>query len=348
MESGPFIGQERESEGVPITCICPACQKTLAIGEEYAGQAMRCPLCMALFQAPPLMPQNQPAGVGAAGTPPWQPPPPSAANGPQVPRGPVWGGVGDNVRPRSAPLEGQEWDAVRGATAGGKLEPGWHMVYRGLMLMPFSLTIVFTVFAVAGIILLFPVDKAIADSIKLIAVPTIIFTGVLVGIGGAMCCLVPQQSNARMLALAATGCLTGSFLVFLLTMGISKLADSEGNRSGGLFMTLAYLPTLLLLLAGCVIFLLFGRAVAIHLNHKRLGQSALVGAIFLGVSPLVLGILVGLVAWTAKAIGGQGTGKDIIISLIYYVVIAIDLFWFLRLARDLRRAVLRGFVTTAV
>src|SRR5262245_55993090 len=107
---------------MPITCICPACQKTLAIGEEYAGQAMRCPLCMALFQAPPLVSQELPASVGAAGAgaPPWQAPPPPAANGPQPPRGPVWGGVGEGSRVRSAPLEGQEWDAVRGAATGAR------------------------------------------------------------------------------------------------------------------------------------------------------------------------------------------------------------------------------------
>lgn len=338
---------------MPITCICPACQKTLAIGEEYAGQAMRCPLCMALFQAPATLGQNLPASVAAPGpaAPPWQPPAPApapTANGPQVPRGPVWGGVGENQRQRSAPLDGQEWDAVRGAAAGIKLEPSWHMVHRGLILMPFSLTVVFVVFAVAGIILLFDVPKSVGDFVLLIAVPTIIFAGVLAAIGGAMCCLVPAESGARLLALAAAGCLACSFLVFLLTMGITKLAGSSTAGTGGLFMTLAYVPTLLLLLAGCILFLLFGRAIAIHLNHKRLGQSALVGAAFLGGSPILIGILVGLVAWTARAIGGQGQGKDIIVSLIYYVVIAVDLFWFLIVARDIRRALLRGFVTTAV
>lgn len=334
---------------MPITCICPACQKTLAIGEEYAGQAMRCPLCMALFQAPPLVSQGLPAGVGAPGmgAPQWQAPPPPAANGPPVQRGAIWGGVGDSGRQRSAPLEGQEWDAVRGAAAGSRLEPGWHMVRRGLALMPLSLLVVFAVFGAAGIILLFDLPKSAADMVKLISVPAIIISGVLAVIGGAMCCLVPQQSGARYYAFGAAGALLACLLVFLLTYGVSSLAATSSPGSGGLFMTLAFLPTPLLLLAGCIVFLLFGRIVAIHLNHKRLGQSALFGAIFLGASPVMLAIMVGLVNMTAAAIGGQGMGKDILVSLIVYTIVAVDLFWFLRVARDVRRAVLRGFVTTA-
>jgi hypothetical protein len=256
--------------------------------------------------------------------------------------------VGESGRVRSAPLEGQEWDAVRGAAAGGKQAPGWHMVRRGLALMPLSLLALFAVFAAGGIILLFDLPKSASEMILLICIPTIIITGVLSAIGAAMCCLVPPQSGARLLAMAAAGCLAGCLLVFLLTMGVSKIAGSTATGTTGLFMTLAYLPTLLLLLAGCTVFLLFGRTVAIHLNHRRLGQSALFGAIFLGASPVVLMILVGLVKGTATAIGGQGQGRDILISLIVYLVVAVDLFWFLRVARDVRRAVLRGFVNTAV
>lgn len=329
---------------MPITCICPACQKTLAIGEEYAGQAMRCPLCMALFQAPPLVSQGMPAGVGAPGmdAPPWQASPP-ATNGPQANRGPVWGGVGEGSRVRSAPLEGQEWDAVRGAATSSRLESGWHMVRRGLALMPLSLAVVFTIFGTASIILLFDVPKSVSDMVLLISVPAIVVSGVLAVIGGAMCCLVPSQSGARNFALGAAGALLASLLVFLLTWGITSGAGTKG----GLFTTLAFLPTLLLLLAGCIVFLLFGRVIAIHLNHRRLGQSALFAAIFLGISPVLLLILVGLVNMTAAAIGGEGPGKKILVVLIYCIVVAVDLFWFLRVARDVRRAVLRGFVATA-
>ena len=292
------------------------------------------------------MPQNQPQIEGAASAaPPWQAPAQPRMG--RTRRGPAWGGVGESGRARGVPLEGQEWDAVRGAATGAKLEPSWHMVRRGLALLPFSLAVVFAVFGVTGIVLLFDLPVSVSEMVLLISVPAIIFTGVLVTIGGAMCCLVPFQSGARLLALAAAGCLA-SFLVFLLTMGVSKLAGTSTTGSGGLFMTLAYLPTLLLLLAGCVVFLLFGRAVAIHLNHRTGAILLFFAAIFLGISPVVLGILVGLVKMTSTAVGGQGQGKDIIINLIMYVIVAVDLFWFLLVARDVRRAVLRGFVTTAV
>src|SRR5437868_14538270 len=49
--------------------LCPSCQKTLTIPDQYAGQLMKCPLCQQTFTAPALPPTP-----AAAAPPPPAPP----------------------------------------------------------------------------------------------------------------------------------------------------------------------------------------------------------------------------------------------------------------------------------
>ena len=55
---------------------CPNCQKTLTVGDQYAGQLMKCPLCNGTFTVPSLPPAAGPGPVPPpAGVPPAPPTP---------------------------------------------------------------------------------------------------------------------------------------------------------------------------------------------------------------------------------------------------------------------------------
>src|SRR5438270_11075967 len=78
----------------PMNLLCPNCQQQLSVGEQYAGQLMKCPLCNNNFTVPAL-PQttaapapggpepapaatSAPAGPAPAETYGFQPEPPAA------------------------------------------------------------------------------------------------------------------------------------------------------------------------------------------------------------------------------------------------------------------------------
>jgi hypothetical protein len=326
---------------MPITCICPQCQRTLAIGEEYAGQPMRCPLCMALFQSPPLSAALMPAGAPAA--------PPPAPSEPGVPRGPTWEGIGEGQARRAPVTSGYDWNGTL-SPGKGRLEPGWHMVRRGLGVISLSVVLVTIVVAISEIVLLFVSTGPAADMVRLVAIPVTIIGTVLTVLGAGMCCLVPGQPALRKLSLAATGSLLAFLVIGLLTLAITYLfrgKPATGAPSAvSLFVSLAYLPAALCLIAGVVLFLMFLRAVALHFGYKRLGLQVFFCACFIGASPVAWLIVAGLVSATAKAIQAQETGKNILLTLVTCVFVAVDLIWFMLVLRDVSRAVLRGFVST--
>jgi hypothetical protein len=39
-----------------MNLLCPNCQKQLSVGDQYAGQLMKCPLCQGTFTVPTLPP----------------------------------------------------------------------------------------------------------------------------------------------------------------------------------------------------------------------------------------------------------------------------------------------------
>lgn len=71
---------------------CPSCQRKLSIGDQYAGQLVKCPACAGVFSAPSLAPPLAPP------VPPPAPPPPPPASPPgTIPFS------GDAVRPPAPP-----------------------------------------------------------------------------------------------------------------------------------------------------------------------------------------------------------------------------------------------------
>jgi len=312
---------------MPITCICPQCQKTLAISEEFAGQAMRCPLCMALFQSPPL--QGAPL-----------PPITRAPN--EMPSWIAEAGGDGPAAPAPASRKGEyDWGGVRNGS--NRLGTGWHMVRRGLSLVPTSLLVVFIVLVAsrAFLVLAAPEPK-IEEMVLLIAIPLSIIGTIAAGLGMGMCVLVPKESKLRPLAVGAAACLLGCLLISLITFGIRVLLLKTQAKAE--LAPLAYLPGAILALAGSVLFLMFLRGVARHFENKRLAQAVLWCAIGLGASPVAFLFVWLLLYMTSAALGGDGSGLSILTAVVLYLFAAADLFWFLRVLRDVRRTVERAYL----
>ncbi len=49
-----------------MNLLCPQCQQTIAIADQYAGQLMKCPLCSGTFTAPALAPSVPPTASPSA------------------------------------------------------------------------------------------------------------------------------------------------------------------------------------------------------------------------------------------------------------------------------------------
>ncbi len=332
---------------MPITCICPQCHKPLAIGDEFAGQPMRCPLCMGLFQSPPA-----PGGVPA----------PPLTTAPLTARMPVspprqlppsnfeWpGSCEDPRRPRSGPA-GPELNGVRTSPVE-HLDAGWHMVRRGLGLVPACLvTVAATLFLSRVFLYLVNPEPEVRELVLLVAIPVTVIGSIAAVLGAAMSCLVPPESGVRKLALAASGCLGGFLLVMLLTLAISSLGGSKHPTPIGavnVLTPLSYIPAALLALVGAVLFLFFLRGVATHFRNRRLAQDVLYCALFVAGSPVLLLFIILLLWMTSRAIGGKSEGFAILSALVVYLIGAVDLFWFLRVLIEVRRMLTRIFLDLA-
>jgi hypothetical protein len=68
-----------------MNLLCPSCQKQLQVGEQYAGQMMKCPLCSATFTVP-VVPQ-MPAAASSPPVPPPSAPGQFTASAPPKPAG---------------------------------------------------------------------------------------------------------------------------------------------------------------------------------------------------------------------------------------------------------------------
>src|SRR5881394_1275726 len=70
-----------------MNLLCPNCQKTLTVPEQFAGQLMKCPLCSGTFTVPALPSGGDPVPAPAAPdpTPAFSPLPEPAAAGEPVP-----------------------------------------------------------------------------------------------------------------------------------------------------------------------------------------------------------------------------------------------------------------------
>ncbi len=321
---------------MPITCMCPQCQKTLAISEQFAGQPMRCPLCMALFQSPPLQPAGAPAAPAPAPRPdaaaPW------TASHSAAMRGPA-----PETARMPPPASAAELEELRNGTAG-RLPAGWHMVRRGLSIIPTALIVsVFALLACWSFILMADPGPRTYQTVMLLTVPVTVLAMIVAIIGGALCCLVPRDSGLHKLALPAAGCLLGALLVALLTFGVRASSSDAATRANALAPG-AFWPAGLLAFAGAVVFLFFLRGVARHFKSTRLAQTVLwcIGGV--GASPLLFLFLYMLLAATNSVIGGKGDGLGIIAGLVLYIIIGADLIWFLNVLGEVRQTIEKGYL----
>lgn len=335
---------------MPITCTCPQCQKMLAISDEFAGQPMRCPLCMALFQSPgsPAAAPMPPFAAGPPPTPRREAPPARQV----IPPNFEWpGSKEDPRRPKSGPA-GAGLNGVRGSVSSS-LAPGWHMVLRGLGIIPPSLLVVAaTIFFSRIFLFLAAPEKETREIVLLIAVPMTVLGTIAAVLGAALCCLVPPESGLRKLAQVTGGCLGAFLVVTLLTLAItslfgSKTPETTGAAAASVLLPLSSIPSVLLGLAGTVLFLFFLRGVALYFKNKRLAQGVLYCALFLAGSPVLLLFILLLLLLTKNAIGGSNTGLAIVCALVTYLMGAVDLFWFLRVLGDVRRALTRVYLDLA-
>jgi hypothetical protein len=149
---------------------------------------------------------------------------------------------------------------------------------------------------------------------------------------------VPPESGLRTLAIAAAGCLLLALLVALLTLGIS------GFVPRGELAPAAYLPTDLLAFAGGMVFLFFLRGVALAFKNVRQAQGVLWCIIGVGASPVLYLFIYLLLTATNAAVGGDGKGLAILNGVVLYLIIGIDLFWFLRVLGEVRRILEKSYL----
>jgi hypothetical protein len=86
--------------------LCPHCQRKLMIGDQYAGQMMKCPLCQGTFTAPalPTFPQTPDYAPPIPPTPPSPPAPPPPAPPPQIQRPAEVSPLTSSAPPEKKPL----------------------------------------------------------------------------------------------------------------------------------------------------------------------------------------------------------------------------------------------------
>jgi hypothetical protein len=334
-----------------ITCLCPHCQKTLAISEQFAGQPMRCPLCMALFQAPAAAP----AIAGRVTVPP-VPDLPTLVPGsrgatlPPVPDLPtlVPGSGGPPVIANSPPpTPSTAPEGLQDLRTSSRLPTGWHMVRRGLSIIPPAVLIaLFVLLGTVAFLKMADPDRTTYEVVMLLVVPVTVLSLTAAVLGGAMCSLVPAESGLRKLALAAAGCLLGALGLGLLILAYRVFAMKQAGKPSALDSG-SYWPCYLLAFAGGMVFLLFLRGVARFFKNQRLVQSILWCMIGIGASPLVFLVIYFLLWATSAAVGGDGSGLAILSGLVLYTIIGADLFWFLRVLGEVRQTVAKGYLGAA-
>lgn len=344
---------------MPITCICPKCRKPLSIAEQYAGQPMKCPFCATMFQSPSLTavsaqqapvtasnPFSDGAGAGYEGpAPPWQVAPRDSG-------GPEWPWlVGAKA---SGPGPAYNWEGVRGGEAM-RLAPGWHMVLRGMGLLPGGLIVVYVVLVFSRLFVLLTSPEP--DSLKfvlLVIIPISILASMVAAAGMGLCCLVPPESKLRGWAVAAAagtffGLLSGLMVVFLnFVMRQPGWAEANPGLSSmsKFVMGLSYVVFLLLVGGAGVSFLLFLRGVARLFGNRRLAQHLIWYLVFFALTPAFALFLFALFGGTAKILGLQDMetrgAVDVVYSSAQFVLGAVVLAGFLYMLRETKNTIERA------
>jgi hypothetical protein len=347
---------------MPINCICPKCRKPLSIDEKYAGQPMKCPMCASMFQSPSLTavaaqggdPFSQPAGAGYEG-----PAPPWASAPPKDPAAPEWPWL---VNAKVGVAAGEFASVAPGAPR--TLAPGWHMVLRGMGLLPPAVIVIFITLVLARLfVLLYQPDVQTLKIVLLIVIPIVILAALAMLIGKGLCCLVPSETKLRGLAIAA------AFAIFLGMLGamttiffriiLAQPSFASGNSRMAPLVTgvmwTAFVGGLLLLVGGGVLFLLLLRGIAKSFDNKRLARHLLWYIAFFVLSPALGLFVLSLFKGTDMVLTTLGMGDVetrgavyIVYSVVEFILGAIVLTGFLLMLRDTRTTIERAIVASKV
>lgn len=324
-----------------ITCICPHCRKQLSIADEHAGQPMRCPMCTAMFQSPALYT----AQTGAA----YSGPAPFWQNQQADPTAPEWPWLVGQKPPPAAPGAEYDWQKVQNTSTA--LDPNWHLVRRGLVLMSPSLIVAFgaAAFGLIFYILAGPEDGA-TKVVLMLAIPAAVMGGIGALLGLGLSCAAPKEAGMKWLAIgAALGflvALMGSMFGVLLN---TRVPQMEAGVLQGLLSVIMYLGFTLALVAGLgagAAFLLFLRATADCFGNKRLGQRIFYFLFGFASSPVVALFVFLLFRATAALIGLDEGAYRIILTFAELSLLAIVLAGFLLMLRDVRATIERVVVPT--
>lgn len=330
-----------------ITCICPTCRKQLSIADEHAGQPMKCPMCQAMFQAPVQIAAQ--TGAAYSGPAPfWQTQPTSNPNAPE------WPWLAGNKPAATGTGGDYDWEKV--ANPSMALDPSWHLVRRGLGLIPASLIVAFTAAAIGLIFWVLGgkgVEGVSAEASKVVlfmAIPIAAMgsIGALLGLG--LCCAAPKEGNLKLLAIGAAiaafvALIAGMFAVLLN----ARVPHLDAGFLRGLLSTLAYLGFALAVLATLAAggaFLLFLRGTAESFGNKRLGQRIFYFLFAFAGSP-VAALLIYLLFRGMAAIMGMDEGAYLlIVTFAELALVATVLGGLLLMVRDTRATLERVVVPT--
>jgi len=284
-----------------IRFACPACQKTLRVGDQYGGRRATCPSCSSAVDVPaqttepPPPAPSPPASTGGAST--VVPPPAFDFEAPRQPAAPAFAAP-DAWRPDRL-SSGSGWDSVRG---------GLHLVRIGTMcnLAAVGLTVLVAfglLFFAAAMLDQMVSGRGSGNSPAMGQIFLVCFIGgvalvVLVMLAGAglriagfiRCFQVPEASGARGLAMGSLICElvpVGGYALILLDVfvgiGISHLGQLVNSGAA---------------LAGLVFVLMFLHQLGVYLRHQRLpGQ----------VVQFVIWIAIGIMVTLAVACIGAGS-----------------------------------------
>jgi len=333
--------------------MCPKCRKMLSIGDEHAGQPMRCPYCAGMFQSPNLAPAVVAAQPAPKAPPKPAAPPPADATAPWHERSaapaPEWPWlVGAPPTTTPLPQAGYDWQKVSPLTNALRLAPGWHMVRRGLACLPPSLLVAFATFAL--LVLFVQLTRPEPDTRKiafLIAVPILVLGAAGSLFGSGLCCLVPVETQLRKLVVGSTLALCWAVLSVLIAVGLySSLTDP------GLFfkvvMGLAYVAFVVLFLGSGLAFLVFLRGIARIFNNVRLAERLQWYTIFFALSPMGAVILYIIFAVMGAVLGlSDEEGRsalNAIRSTALFTLGAVVLAGFLLMLREVRSTIERTVV----
>ncbi|MBL8798275.1 MAG: hypothetical protein JNM56_30555 [Planctomycetia bacterium] len=311
--------------------------------------------------APPPRPSAPPRSSAAANpfagdagydgpAPPWQ------QAGTQPKHGPEWPWLVGAAPPPDGTQQ-YDWQKVQPMSADMvRLAPGWHKVRLGMSLLPAASMLVFvTLVLMRLLVLMIQPEPYLLKILLLIGIPITILglLGCLLGCG--LCCLVPQVGKLRNLALCAAGAIFLAILAAMLAVFLSFALEDPGiqrERASMMgFMTvvrgMAYFTSLILLVAGGLLYLFFMRGVARIFENRRLAQHLLYYLLFFAASPVIGLFLYMLFGGTAYVLGltadeNSRSALNVIYTVAQFVLFAVVLAGFLMMVRDVRSSIERA------